>query len=283
MEIAGAVLAVIVVGVFIGLFISAAFLLWGARIAGVENRSFGKALGTTLLGGIASFILSLVLSVLPVIGTVVSFIGGFLIAALIMMAIFKTTYGKALWATILTWVLSLVVVGGLILLGIAAVGGWAVLGQKAQQFATRQKQGDDLSSPQLPNLSRVREKVCSANCISNQTAIWKAATLWGLNPRHSSRPSFPPDFQTLVKDGGVSPEMFICPSSGRKPGPMSQVDQWSDYIMVPNRNADDGQAVLIYEKSDCHNGEGGNVILVCGKTIWCNADEYRRRTGGLGY
>ena len=35
------------------LFLSAAFLLWGARLAGVERRSFGRALSTFLLGGLA--------------------------------------------------------------------------------------------------------------------------------------------------------------------------------------------------------------------------------------
>jgi hypothetical protein len=134
MEVAGAVIAIIVLGVLVGLFINAAFLLWGARIAGIENRTFGKALGTTILGGLAAFVLSLVLSVVPVIGTVLGFIGGFFIAALIMMPIFGTTYGKALGATVLAWVLSLVIVGGLILVALAAVGGLAMLGESAAPF-----------------------------------------------------------------------------------------------------------------------------------------------------
>ena len=37
------------------LFVSAAFLLWGARLAGIERRSFGRAIGAILVGGIASF------------------------------------------------------------------------------------------------------------------------------------------------------------------------------------------------------------------------------------
>ena len=39
-------------------------------------------------------------------GKLLGFIGGFLIAALIMMGIFGTSYGKALAATVLAWVLS---------------------------------------------------------------------------------------------------------------------------------------------------------------------------------
>ena len=55
-EIAVIILIVVVGGIFI-LFISAAFLMWGARIANIESRTFGKALGTTFLGGIASLFL----------------------------------------------------------------------------------------------------------------------------------------------------------------------------------------------------------------------------------
>lgn len=125
MEIASFTVAVIAVGILIGLFIQAGFLLWGASIAKIKNRSFGKALGTTILGGIASLALSLALRFIPIIGTALGFIGGFLIAALIMMPIFSTTFGKALGATVLAWALGLVVIGGLILLGIALLGGLA--------------------------------------------------------------------------------------------------------------------------------------------------------------
>ena len=135
----------------------------------------------------------------------------------------------------------------------------------------------------LPNLGAVREKARRVNCLSNENRIWKAAATWGLDPIDAFRPPFPPDFQTLVKEGGVTPEIFICPSSGRKPGPMSQVDQWSDYIMVTNRTASDGDKVLIYEMPDCHkdDGGGGNVVYVDGRGRWLDADEYRRVTEGL--
>ena len=52
-------------GVLIVLFIMAGFLLWSARIAGIENRTFGKAIGSVVLGGWASVILSLALGADP--------------------------------------------------------------------------------------------------------------------------------------------------------------------------------------------------------------------------
>ena len=112
-----AAVAAAVVILVLWLLVSAAFLLWGARLAGVEKRSFGRAIGTILLGGIASFLLKLVLSgAAPLIGTAAGILLGFCVSALVMMALFDTTFGKALAANLLSWVLSLLVVGAVALL-----------------------------------------------------------------------------------------------------------------------------------------------------------------------
>ena len=110
MEITFGILLVIILSVFIWLLVSAMFLLWGARIAGIKNRSLGKAMGTIIIGGIALAVLSVSLAALPVIGQIFSAIGSFLVTALVMMPIFNTTFGKALGATILAWVLSIIVI-----------------------------------------------------------------------------------------------------------------------------------------------------------------------------
>jgi len=99
--------------ILIGLFISAAILLWGARIAGIKNRTFGRAIATIILGGIASTLLSALLSMATPLGIGLGAILGFCVSAVIMMAIFNTTFGKALAANIITWVLSIVVGIGL--------------------------------------------------------------------------------------------------------------------------------------------------------------------------
>jgi hypothetical protein len=108
----------------IGLFIQAGFLLLGARIVNIYNRSFGKAMGITILGGIASTVLSALLGVIPEYGRALGIIGGFLISMFITMAIFKTTFGKALGATVLAWVMGIVVIGGIVLLGGILMGGF---------------------------------------------------------------------------------------------------------------------------------------------------------------
>jgi hypothetical protein len=123
MEIAGPVIVLIAFGILIALFIQAGFLLWGASIAKIKNRSFGKALLTIILSGIASFVLPLILIAIPVAGTISGLIVGFFVSALIMMPIFKTTFGKALAAAMIAWVLGIVVLGGLTLLIIVLAGG----------------------------------------------------------------------------------------------------------------------------------------------------------------
>lgn len=106
-------LAVMGVLFLLWLFVTASFLLWGARIAGIPRRSYGRAFGTILLGGIASVLVTTFLSVTPPIGPGLGALLGFCVSALVMMAFFDTTFGKALAANILAWVLSLLVAIGL--------------------------------------------------------------------------------------------------------------------------------------------------------------------------
>jgi hypothetical protein len=125
MEFAGLTIVLVVFTVLISLFIQAGFLLWGAKLAGIGRRTYGKAIGTLILAGIASVLLSWPLSSLPIIGAVAGSLGGFLITALIMMALFDTTFGKALGATVIAWVLGIIVLGGIALLLVTLAGGMA--------------------------------------------------------------------------------------------------------------------------------------------------------------
>lgn len=104
------------------LFVSASFLLWGARLAGIGRRSFGRAIGTIILGGIATSILAILLSASPLVGTGLGVLLGFCVSALVMMSMFDTTFGKALAANILAWVLSIVVTVALAFIGLFVLG-----------------------------------------------------------------------------------------------------------------------------------------------------------------
>ena len=75
MEITFGIILVVILCILIWLIVSAMFLLWGARIAGIKNRSWGKAIATIIVGGIAFIILNIALAALPVIGQLFSVIG----------------------------------------------------------------------------------------------------------------------------------------------------------------------------------------------------------------
>jgi hypothetical protein len=87
--------------------LQAALLLGIARLTKIEDRSYGRAMITTLLGGVAMVVLYFILRNIPTIWYMLVYIGGIILSALIMMPIFETTFGKALKATILAWFLGL--------------------------------------------------------------------------------------------------------------------------------------------------------------------------------
>ncbi|MBU4461012.1 MAG: hypothetical protein KJ579_10620 [Verrucomicrobia bacterium] len=125
---AGGALAVVAAVVLVVLFVQSFFLLWGARIAGIEGRSFGRALAVTILGGLASFAVSFVLVASGPVAPIVGFVAGFVVSALVAMPVFRTSFGRALGAVVLAWALSLLifVVIALVFLGLGV--SLAVLG-----------------------------------------------------------------------------------------------------------------------------------------------------------
>lgn len=106
-------------------FVAAAFLTWGARLAGVARRSFGRALATILLGGLAWAIVQALF--LSAVGTGAGLLLGFCVSAAVMMPIFDTSFGKAFAANVLAWLLPFVLAGALFLLGFALLGGLMLL------------------------------------------------------------------------------------------------------------------------------------------------------------
>lgn len=118
------VLAVLLVGLVV-LMVQAAFLKLGARMAGIEKRSFGRMLLTALLGSLAGAILGAVLSPIPVAGAALGFAGGFVGMALVLMTVSDTGFGKALGATVIGWLLGILVFGAIAVLLVLAFG-WSL-------------------------------------------------------------------------------------------------------------------------------------------------------------
>lgn len=109
MEILGAGIGIIILMIVINILIGAFFLWLGAKIAGIENNTFGKAIGAFVLSMIVVYVISLIFSFIPLIGTILGFIIGLILSILIVKGIYKTSSGKAFIAILLAWVLSIIV------------------------------------------------------------------------------------------------------------------------------------------------------------------------------
>lgn len=111
-----------VFGGILWLFIGAGFLLLGAAVAGIEKRSYGKSLVSAFFGGVAWAIVAKILWHLPFIGIGLASLGGFFVSVLVTQSIFGTTFGKALVAAIICWVLCAVLAGGAWLILVVLLG-----------------------------------------------------------------------------------------------------------------------------------------------------------------
>ncbi len=118
------ILSLVVIGAFLlSIFIEALLLFWGAGVAGIEDKTLWKSLAAVMLCYLASAFLVVPLSViLPILGTGAGTIFGFFLSALIISAIFKTTFIKSVAAYVLAWLIGKVILIGLIFLGITILG-----------------------------------------------------------------------------------------------------------------------------------------------------------------
>ncbi len=128
---AGAGILIALAGLAVGILIHALFLLLAARIVDIPGRSFSKALICAVLGGIASFIVSILLIWLPIIGWILGLGAGFIITAVVVQYFFKTTFGKALGTSVLAWVFLVVLFAILAGIGLVLGAGALMMGGAA--------------------------------------------------------------------------------------------------------------------------------------------------------
>lgn len=130
----------------------------------------------------------------------------------------------------------------------------------------------------LPNLGAVREKARRVNCLSNQNGLWKTISAWGLNPADSFRPNFPVTNLAgvngaLTAEGGITPEMFICPTAagdyGIKPaGVLAEVGASNScYNYFVGRSSGEGDKVIICDMNG-NSGLGSKADVYTSKTNW---------------
>jgi len=111
-------------GVLLGVVVLAALLaglfMWiGAKLARVPGATFGKAILAGIASAFASWLMTAVFSVVPVIGTLVGFLAGLLLSAFVIQAVFDTSLEKAL----LVWVFHLLAEILVIVIALATFAG----------------------------------------------------------------------------------------------------------------------------------------------------------------
>ena len=127
----------------------------------------------------------------------------------------------------------------------------------------------------LPAIAEARNRARRVKCLSNLSQIGKGCYMYSTEHEES----FPPDLKTMAEQTGYYPELFVCPTTGKTPGEFSSLDEWSDYILVPNRSMGDSpNAVLAFSRPDCYPDKGGNVLTVDGAVYWHDIAEYDELT-----
>lgn len=75
----------------------------------------------------------------------------------------------------------------------------------------------------------------------------------------------------------VNSNLFVCPGTGSKPGPMSQIEEWTDYIYAGSPFADSLMNVaLIISPPENHDGTSGYVLFSGGVISRLPTEKVRR-------
>jgi hypothetical protein len=102
--------------------VGAGILSLATALAGIEGRTFGKAVTATVGAAVAGFLLGIPLSILSIDGGFIASAIGLLTYLAVIRAVYDTSWGKAL----LAWFLEIVVVA-ILLVPLFMLGGLAAL------------------------------------------------------------------------------------------------------------------------------------------------------------
>lgn len=123
----------------------------------------------------------------------------------------------------------------------------------------------------LPMVMQVKEKASLVLCMNNLKTIMLSAKVYS----EDNEGKFPPNIQSIAKYID-DPRVFICPKTKHLPGNMSEIEKWSDYVLVPNLKYGSLNKVVAYSKPECYNGMGGNITFMDSTTRWCPTEEYNQ-------
>jgi hypothetical protein len=89
----------------VGVLVAGLFMWLGARIAGVKQANFGRAVVAAVASWVVTGLCYGLAPVLPLVGVGLATVGAVLLSVVVIRAAFDTTLGKAL----LVWIFSLIV------------------------------------------------------------------------------------------------------------------------------------------------------------------------------
>jgi hypothetical protein len=126
-QMTGLALVLLSFAVCMAIVIQAVLINWAAQLAGLPNRTLGRAIATLILSAFVSVPLGVLLSFIPFIGLVFAPVVGFLATAFVMMLLYGAGFGRCLAAAVLAWILGGVILGGLLILAHVVLAGFFLL------------------------------------------------------------------------------------------------------------------------------------------------------------
>ena len=94
-----------IIFVFVFMVIISGILMWvAAKIARVENATFGRAMLAAIAASFVEVVVAFVFNAVPILGNLIGFIIGLIASILVIKAVFRISFGKAL----LVWIFNLV-------------------------------------------------------------------------------------------------------------------------------------------------------------------------------
>jgi hypothetical protein len=82
----------------------------------------------------------------------------------------------------------------------------------------------------------------------------------------------PSCLQDLTPYGNLS-KYYVCPDSHKTPGAITNVDAWSDYILVPLPSNAPSETIQMFCSPSRHRGEGANALYRDGSVSWLLPDD----------
>jgi hypothetical protein len=88
----------------IAIFIASFFMWLGAKIARVENSTFGRSIVAAVASGFITWLLSIIFIQIPSMSNITGFIIGLILTIIVIKAAYGTSFGKAL----LVWIFQII-------------------------------------------------------------------------------------------------------------------------------------------------------------------------------